>query len=157
MRRAHSILDVLREPLGLFRGDVAGLDELLRIEGPHGRVVHDPLRHQGLGERRLVALVVAVAPVADEIDDDVASESPAEGKRKTDGRDRGFRIVGVDVDDRCVEAFGEVARVPGGAPVGRLSREADLVVRDQVKRAAGRVADEALEVERLGDDALSRE
>ena len=36
-------------------------------------------------------------------------------------------------------------------------REAHLVVRDQVDRPAGRVAIEARQVERLGDDALGRE
>jgi hypothetical protein len=120
-------------------------------------VRRDPLGHQRLRERGFVALVVTVAPVADEIDDDVAAEAPAEGERKPDRRDRRFRIVGVDVDDRRVEALRQVARVPGRAPVGRVGGEADLVVSDQVQRAAGRVADEVLKVERLGDDALAGE
>ena len=157
MRRAHELLDVLREPLDLFGGDVARFHELLRVDRPRGRVVRDPLRHQRLRERRLVALVVAVAPVADEIDDDVAAEAPPEGECEPDRRDRGLGVVGVHVDDRRVEALREVARVAGRAPVSRLGREADLVVRDQVERAAGRVADELLEVEGLGDDSLAGE
>ena len=38
-----------------------------------------------------------------------------------------------------------------------IGREADLVVGDQVQRAADAVAVERLEVERLGDDALAGE
>ena len=54
--------------------------------------------------------------------------------------DRRLGIVGVDVDDRDVEALREVARVARRAALGGIGREADLVVRDQVQRAAGRVA-----------------
>src|SRR5205823_71342 len=51
----------------------------------------------------------------------------------------------------------EVARVAGRASVLRIGREADLIVRDQVERAAGGVAREALEVQRLRDLALPGE
>ena len=117
----------------------------------------DPLDHQRLRVGRLVPLVVAVAPVADEVDDDVVPEAAPEAEREPDRRDRRLGIVGVDVDDRDVEALGEVARVARRAPVGRIGREADLVVRDHVQRAAGGVPAEPLEVERLGDDPLRRE
>ena len=150
-------LHLLDEPLGLLGRDLAGLGELLRVERPHARMARDPLGHQRLRERGLVALVVAVPPVADEIDDDVAAEAPPEREREPDRRDRGLGIVGVDVDDRGVEAFREVARIARRAPVGGIGGEADLVVGDHVQRAAGRVADEALEVERLRHDALRRE
>ena len=105
----------------------------------------------------LVALVVAVTAVADEIDHDVAPEPPAERQREPDRRDRRLGVVGVDVDDRVVEALREVARIARRAPVRGIGREPDLVVRDHVQRAAGRVADEVLEVERLRDDSLARE
>ena len=84
-------------------------------------------------------------------------ELGAVGERQRDGAQRRLGIVGVDVDDRDVEALGEIARVARRAALGRVGREADLVVRDQVQRAAGRVALEALEVERLRDDPLPRE
>ena len=58
------------------------------------------------------------------------------------------RVVGVDVDDRDVEALGEVRGPVGRAAVVRVGREADLVVRDQVDRAADAVA-----VERLAGSA----
>ena len=57
-----------------------------------------------------------------------------------DRRERRLGVVGVDVDDRHVEALREVARVARRASVVGIGREADLVVRDHVQRAAGRVA-----------------
>ena len=44
-----------------------------------------------------------------------------------------------------------------GARVDRIGREADLVVHDQVQRAADAIAAQPRQVERLGDDALARE
>ena len=100
---------------------------------------------------------MAEAAVADEVDHEVVAELGAVGEREPDGAQGGLGVVGVDVDDRDVEALREVARVPGRAALGRVGREADLVVRDQVERAAGRVALEALQVERLRDDPLAGE
>ena len=74
----------------------------------HGRLLRDLLGHEGLRERSLVPLVVAMPAVADEVDDDVMAEAPAECEREPNRPDRGLRVVGVDVDDRDVEALGEV-------------------------------------------------
>ncbi len=112
---------------------------------------------QRLRVRGLVLFVVAVAAVADEVDDDVVTEAAPIGEREPDGRDRGLGLVGVHVDDRNVEALREVARVARRAAVAGVGREADLVVRDHVERAAGRVAGKSFEVERLGDLALAGE
>jgi hypothetical protein len=66
-------------------------------------------------------------------------------------------VVGVHVPNRNVEPLREVARIAGRAPFHGVRREPDLVVRDQVQRAAGRIAGERLEIERLRDDTLSGE
>ncbi len=123
----------------------------------HGRMLRNGRREQRLSVRGLVLLVVAVPPVADEVDDDVVAEAATVGEREPDRGERGLGVVGVDVDDRDVEALGEIARVSGRAAALRVGGEADLVVRDQVEGAAGRVAHERLEVERLGDAALAGE
>jgi hypothetical protein len=116
------------------------------------RLVHERLRVAGL-----VALVVAEAAVADEIDDEILPEALAVRHGEADRRDGGLGVVRVHVDDRDVEALGEVARIAGRARFDRVGREPDLVVRDEMERAAGRVAGEVLQVERLGDDALAGE
>ena len=157
VRRAQRRRDLGDERLGLVGRDRALLDESGGIDGAHRRLSLDPLDHQRLRVRRVVLLVVAEAPVADEVDHEVVAELRPVGEREPHGRQRRLGIVGVDVHDRHVEALGEVARVAGRAALGRIGRVADLVVRDQVERAARRIALERLQVQRLGDDALARE
>ena len=140
----------------LVRDDVV-FDQLLRELLADGRMLGDLRGHQRLRVGGLVLLVVSVPAIADKVDHDVALEPATECEREPDRRDRRLGIVGVDVDDRDVEPFCEVARVARRAPFARIGREADLVVRDHVQRAAGRVAVERRQVQRLGDLALARE
>ena len=148
-------MHLLDESIRLLARDDPALDEPLRELRSHGRMASDARSHQRLRVRRLVLLVVSETPVADEVDDDVVAEAPPEREREPYGGDRSFGIVGVHVDDRRVETLGEVARVARRAPFLGLGREADLVVRDQVEGAPGRVPVQVREIERLGDDALS--
>ena len=69
----------------------------------------------------------------------------------------GLRIFAVHVEDRDFEHAHDVGRVARRAGVVRHRGEADLVVDDDVDGAAGRVALEPRQVQRLGDDALSDE
>ena len=69
----------------------------------------------------------------------------------------GFRIVAVDVEDRRLDHLGDVRAVGRGARVARVGREADLVVDDEVDRAAGAVTLEARQAEALGHHALAGE
>ena len=85
----------------------------------HGRVRRDLLVHQRLRERGLVAFVVPVAPVADQVDQEVALESLAVRERQPRRLDARFGIVGVDVDDRDLEAARQPARVRGAVRVFR--------------------------------------
>ena len=157
VRLAENRDELVAHPIGLLGGEDLLLDQTGRVPRAHGRLRLDPLRHERLRVGGLVLLVVAVAAVADEIDDEVVAELRAIGQREPHGAQGGLGIVGVDVDDRDVEALREVARVARRAALGRARREADLVVRDQVQRAPGGVALQALQVEGLGDHALARE
>src|SRR5947207_12701986 len=71
--------------------------------------------HQRLREARLVALVVAEAAIAPHVDDDVPSEGLTElgGELAAPGDSLG--IVAVDVEDRRLDALGDVRRVRRGA------------------------------------------
>ena len=130
----------------LVRPDLA--DPLVRLD----------LRvHRRLRVRGLIGLVVPESAVADQIDQRVVPEALAEGERQADRGDARLDVVGVDVDDRDVEALREIGGPAGGAGVVGVGGEADLVVGDQVQRAADAVAVERLHVERLGDDALPGE
>ena len=157
MRRTERADDLVEDRVGpLLRHD-ALLDEPRGVLLAHGRLQLDPLDLQRLRVGRLVLLLVAEAPVPDEVDDEVVAELRAVGEREPHGAEGRVGVVGVHVDDRDVEPLREVARVARRPTLGRIRREADLVVRDQVERAAGRVPLEALQVERLRDDALAGE
>ena len=155
MLTRHLVPGLLGPPVHLLAGDDAGVDQLLGVDLGDPLVLLDRLVHLGLGVGGLVGLVVAEAPVADQVDQHVVTELLAEGHRQAHGADTGVDVVGVDVDDRHVEALRQV-----GCPVGRtgvlgVGGEADLVVLDDVQRPADLVAVERLEVEGLGDDALA--
>ena len=82
------------------------------------------------------------------------AELLAEGEREPHGADAGGHVVGVDVDDRHVEALRQIRGPARRARVVGVGREADLVVGDQVHGAADLVAVERLQVERLRHDPL---
>ena len=109
----QALIGLARLPVGFFRGEHAGGHQLLRVHVPHGRVALDPLVHQRLGVGRLVALVVAVAAVADQIDQRVLMELVAVRHRQPHRAEARLGVVGVDVDDRNVESLGQVGRRSG--------------------------------------------
>ncbi len=106
----HVPLDHRVRRLGIDRA-VRG--QLRRIDLAHRRMAADDLVDLRLRERRLVAFVVAVAAIADEIDQEVELEPLPIGPGQPGRFDAGHRIVGVDVDDGNLEAAGEAARVAG--------------------------------------------
>jgi hypothetical protein len=120
-------------------------------------VCGDHLAHERLGVGRIVGLVVPVPPVADQVDDHVLAELLPERDRELRRVHAGLGIVGVHVEDRRLDQLGAVARVLRESVVARIGREADLVVHDDVDRAAGPVALELRERERLEHDALAGE
>ena len=98
-----------------------------------------------------------VAPVAHHVDDDVFLELLAEREREPRHPHRRFGIVAVHVEDRRLHRLGDVGGVHGGAREAGSGREADLVVHDDVDRAADVVPGELREVQGLGDHTLARE
>ena len=74
-----------RERIGLVTREHALGHQLAGVLLPHRRQRLDALVHQRLGVGRLVALVVAVAAVADQVDQHVALELLPVGHREPDG------------------------------------------------------------------------
>ena len=110
-----------------------------------------------LGDGGVVGFVVAVATVADEVDDDVGVEALA--ILGGDGGDAhgGVGVFAVDVEDGDGQALGEVGGEAGGVRLFGVGGEAEEVVGDDVHGAADAVAGEGGHVERLGGDALAGE
>ncbi len=147
LRRQHRV--------GAARGNRASRFENLRPLLSNGRRRRHLPVHDGLRERRLVAFVVPVAPVPDEVDQEIALEFLAIREREPRGGDARLRVVRVHMDDGNLERAGQAAGVERAVRVVWIRREADLVVRDDVNRAAGRIAGESMEIQRLGDHALA--
>ena len=143
--------------LDFAAGDDALADQLLAVDFQRGRMLGDRLVHQRLGERRLVAFVVAVTAIAEHVDDDRLLEFLPEFGRHLGGEDHGFRIVAVDVEDRRLDHLGDVGRIGRGARIARAGGEADLVVDDEVHRAAGAVPAQPGQPEALRHHALAGE
>ena len=148
----HRLLDLGRFGLG---------DHALGHQptGPHLRhrgVLANARRARGLRVHRLVAFVVPVATITHEVDQHVLLERGAIRARQTHRRDAGLRIISVHVENRHLETLREIRRVVRGAGIGRVGGEADLVIHDDVNRAASAVRIQVRDVERFGHDALAR-
>ena len=114
--------------------------------------VHDRLR-----ERGVVELVVTVAAETHQVHEHVALEAHPVLDRERGGLERSLRVVGVDVEHRRVLDARDVGGVARRPHVLGRGRETDLVVDDQVERAADLVRPQLRERERLRDDALAGE
>ena len=117
----------------------------------------DLLVHHRLGERRLVAFVVAMPAVAEHVDDDGLVEFLPEFDRDLGREHHRFRIVAVHMEDRRVDHLRHVGRIGRGARIARIGGEADLVVDDEVQRTAGAVALQVRQREAFRHHALAGE
>ncbi len=150
IRRDHRV--------GFLLADHARLHQRVGVQAPRARMLVDLLVHERLRDHRLVGLVVAEAPEADEIDEHVAVILLAIFHRELDREQAHLGIVRIDVEDRAVRHLRDVGAVERAARVARVGRgEADLVVDDDVDRAAGVVAARLGHVEAFLHDALSRD
>ena len=75
--------ELVHHVLGVGHGDVAAPDQGLGVQAPDGAFLFDQVVHLGLRETRIITLVVAAAPVADQIDHDVLVEPLPVGEGET--------------------------------------------------------------------------
>ena len=149
---------LLRQVRRLRGGDDLLADQLLHIELPSGRQLAYPGVHQGLRLHRLLGLVVPPAAVADDVDDHILAEPHAVVRRQPRREDHGLGIIAVDMQDGRLHHLGDLRAVFGGAGVVLAAGgEADLVVEDDVDRAAGLEAPGLGHLEGLHDHALAGE
>src|SRR5208337_3755095 len=141
----------------LALGDDAFRDQLLGVDLQARRMRADQPVHDRLGERWLVALVVAEPPIAEDVDDHGLVELLPVLGRDLGAEDDRLRVVAVDVEDRRLDQLGDVGGVGRGARIARVSGEPDLVVDDEMKRAAGAMAAQAREAEAFRHDPLAGE
>jgi hypothetical protein len=123
-----------------------GIDQTLFLQTFHiplaqGGMFANGAIHERLGNGGFVGLVVTLAPVAHHVDDHVLAEGHAEIQRQSRHEHHRLGIVAVHVEDGRLHHLGHVRAIEGGAGIHRIAgREADLVVDDDMHRAAGAVA-----------------
>ena len=141
---------------------VAGLDgalgkQPLRIDRPRGGMRVDRRVHERLRLHRLLGLVVAAAAIANEVDDGILLELHPVIHGDLGDEHHRLRIVRVHMEDGRPHHLGHFGAVFRGAGVIHPMRgEADLVVDDDVQRAAGVEAARLRHLERLHHHALAR-
>ncbi len=98
---------------------------------------------------------MTVPAVAQQIDEHIALEllSVLRGQLRH-GHDR-LGVFAIDMEDRCVDQLADVGAVPARPPILGQRGEADLVVHNDMDRAAGRIALKLREVEDFLHDALA--
>ena len=150
-------IDLGADLFDFFFGDDARVEEFAREQATDWGVGIDFGVEGRLSEAGFIPFVVAVAAIADEIENNILMEALAEFECELNDGSGGERIVPIDVENGQAEGFSWSGAVASGAGVFWDSGEGDLVVNDDVDGAAGAVAFEAGEVEGFGDDALSDE
>ena len=103
-------------------GEVAALHQRRCVQLADRREFVDAAVHLGQGVARIVALVVAVASVADHVDHDVFVELLAVLEGKAGDTHTRFGVVAVHVEDRSLDHLGDVGRVTRGASGRRRRR-----------------------------------
>lgn len=149
--------DPLLVLVNVLLGEAALGNQLLDVLVDLVLLLGNALVHQGLGERRLVGLVVTLLTVANNVNNDIALElgTPVSGNlaNVVDGLD----VVTVHVEDGGVDRLGDVRAVGGGTSETGVSGETDLIVHDNVNGTTGRVGGEGVEAHGLVNNTLSSE
>jgi hypothetical protein len=149
------IPELLSEILEIVCIDHSSFKQLLRVEVINGRMVLDGLVQQRLGEGRLILFVVAISPVADQVDEDVLFELLAVGNSDLHALVEDVRSISVDVDDRSIDCLGDLGAVEGRTALFESGSETDLVVVYDVNDASRTVVNEVLEPQGLPDHTLT--
>src|SRR6266851_5267500 len=130
---------------------------VLGVNLPERSMILDALVKEGLRDGRIVDLAVAVAAIADEVNDDVAAEGGAIFRGKLSDAHDGVWVFGVDVEDRHGLAFGDIGSEAGRVLLRGLRGKADQVIHDDVNGAADGVSLQVREIQRFRPDALACE
>src|SRR5208283_5972898 len=119
--------------------------------------VFDARVEERLGDGGVVNFTVAVAAIADEVDNHVGTEFRAVfGGEAADAHD-GIGIFGVDMEDGDALAARNAGSVAGRVLLHGPSSEADQIVDDDVNAAADGIRGEVGEIQRFRPNALAGE
>ncbi len=115
----------------------------------------DGVVHHRLRVSRFVTFVVPPAAIGIHVDDHIAFEFATEIHGQIDDLGDRLGVFAVDMEDRYLQHLGHVGSVGARAGFVRFGGKTDLVIQNDVQRAAGLVALEFTHVERFLNNALA--
>src|SRR5271154_143533 len=110
-----------------------------------------------LSDGGVVDFAVAVAAIADEVDDHVGIKLGTIFGSNASNANHGIGIFGVDVEDGNALALGDIGSEASGMFLTGAGGETDEIVDDDVNRAADGVGEEIGEIEGFGKNSLPGE
>ena len=131
-------------------------NQTLGIEFKRRLVRADDFIHQRLREGRLVAFIVTEAAIAEHINHNGLMEPLTEFRGDFRRKHHRFRIIAVAMENRRLDHLRHIGRIGRGARIARIGGEADLVIDDEVDRAAGAMAFQARQTQTFRHYALTR-
>lgn len=105
--------------------------------------------------RWLVGLGVSVSPVPDNVDENILLELHAIIHCKLNNFIDALRFISVDVDDRALSRFADVAGIKASSGFRRSCSETDLVVCDDMNDSIDVVGIQSRLLDRLVDNPLT--
>ena len=149
---------LLRRFRGLGSADHLLFDQLFDVALTGGRQGADAGVHQRLGLHRLLGLIMPPAAVADDVDDHILAEPHTVVGGQLGDEHHRLGVIAVDVEDGRLDDLGDLGAILRRAGViTAVGGEADLVVDDDVDRAAGLEAPGLGHLEGLHDHPLAGE
>src|SRR5581483_3483662 len=148
---------LLRDAVCLLARDFDPFQQVIEIALPDRFAVGNRLVKLRLREGRFVAFFVTEPAVRVHVYGHVAFEGRAEIHCQPHHLRHGFGVFAIHMEDRPLHHLGHIGRVRTRAPLLRRSGESDLVVDDNMQRAADRVTGQPMKIQRFLDNALARE
>ena len=149
-------IEGIQHGLGRFRRHRSFLRQPFRIKITRRAQFANAVIHLRLGEGGLVALIMAMAAIADDIQHHIRAKHHAEFGCQACAEHHRFRIIAIHMQDWRLDGFRHIGAVQAGIGMRRNGGEADLVIRDDMQRAAGAIANQLAHRQRFIDHALPR-
>src|SRR5690606_2562766 len=141
--------------LGQGRVEVTSLHEFICIHFTWVGLPRYDIVQLRLGKFRLVALIVAMAPVTQQIDENVLEKFLPVFHRQVGGERNSFGIVTVDVKDGCVNDLCDIGAVDTRPRIVIVGGKTHLVVDHEVNGTAGRKSGQPRHLHYLIDYTLT--
>ena len=141
--------------LGFFKRDVAALHQRFYIQLANAAALCNCLIHKRLGVTRVVAFVVSVTAIANEVDDHVFMELLAVIKCQTRNTHASFWVVSIHMENWRLNSFCNIAWILRRTRVLRRCGETNLVVDNDVNSSANAITTGVAHGKTFGNNSLT--